>query len=74
MKIYLMLSAWVVVLFLLGSIVSFLVMCCCDPRQKGHGLDQAYKSESRRQDNNSANDYEIKADGENDYPTLQKAH
>ena len=32
MKIYVLLMAWATVLFTLGTIVSFLIMCCCDPR------------------------------------------
>lgn len=32
MKIYVLLMAWATILFTLGTIVSFLIMCCCDPR------------------------------------------
>ena len=32
MKIYVLLMAWASVLFILGTIVSALIMCCCDPR------------------------------------------
>ena len=70
MKIYLMLMAWIIILFLLMSMVTFLTMCCCDPRaQKGHGLEQEKRRArgARNQDENKGNDYDfIHHDDEND--------
>ena len=72
MKIYLMLMAWIIILFILMSMVTFLTMCCCDPRaQKGHGLEQekrlAAAGARRNQDAQKHMDYGfIHQDDEND--------
>ena len=71
MKIYLMIMAWLVVLILLGTIVSALVMCCCDPRSKGEGSGEPGNTGTAQKAGwNSANEYEIEEDDEND--TIQQ--
>ena len=75
MKIYLMLMAWLIIIFLLGCIVSSLVMCCCDPRSvKGHNLkEQRNTGLAQKAGFNSANEFEIEDDEENDIIQPQKA-
>ena len=71
MKIYLMIMAWLIVLILLGFIVSALVMCCCDPRSNGKGSGEPSKADNTQKAGwNSANEYEIEVDDEND--TIQQ--
>ena len=73
MKIYLMIMAWLIVLVLLGTVVSALVMCFCDPRTKGEGSSEPGNTGSVQKAGwNSANEYEIEEDDENDN-TQQKA-